>query len=377
MSLTVLFPSVASDSDSSEADTQTNSMDTATDEDFHDLDLAINMTPFVDWDVLGDLEMSSKSDDCLDEVFPSEALNDSLNQSVREMGPPVMLLSHRVLQDAGSEEGAWGDPEDSDLDPDPGLDHEEVRYKRERGFYDIGMLNIDTASLSNDTLHRLLDDRDHVNYLLHPDVKIEVLMAEQRKHMRIAQLLKLSQSPPEPPHPLQVIRPREGVPQGEGRGMPVPPNTPRLAKLKPDHCWIRDIPDSPEVSCRDEKAEGPPLPTSGTDTTHPPDSTPAPAAPEEQVSSQGEGEGGEEVPPGVGPGPGPGSGTDSVSESGSDVSRNDQAVAHHYIREDIPWNPGQCLPQRSVIHFCENSSCFSLLNVGDGALFLREFSVLC
>ena len=84
------------------------------------------------------------------------------------------------------------------------------------------MLNIDTASLSNDTLHRLLDDRDHVNYLLHPDVKIEVLMAEQRKHMRIAQLLKLSQSPPEPPHPLQVIRPREGVPQGEGRGMPVP-----------------------------------------------------------------------------------------------------------------------------------------------------------
>ena len=75
------------------------------------------------------------------------------------------------------------------------------------------------------------------------------------------------------------------------------------------------------------------------------------------------------MPPGVGPGPGPGSGTDSVSESGSDVSRNDQAVAHHYIREDIPWNPGQCLPQRSVIHFCENSSCFSLLNVGDGALF--------
>ena len=111
MSLTFLFASAASDSDSSEADTQTNSMDTATDEDFHDLDLASNMTPFVDWDVLGDLEMSSKSDDCLDEVFPPEALNDSLNQSEREMGPPVMLLSHRALQDAGSEEGAWGDPD--------------------------------------------------------------------------------------------------------------------------------------------------------------------------------------------------------------------------------------------------------------------------
>ena len=325
-------------------------MDTATDEDFHDLDLASNMTPFVDWDVLGDLEMSSKSDDCLDEVFLPETLNDSLNQSEREIGPPVMLVSHRALQDAGSAEGAWGDHEDSDLDPDPGLDHEEVKYKRERGFYDIGMLNIDTASLSNDTLHRLLDDRDHVNYMLHPDVKIEVLMAEQRKHMRIAQLLKLSQSPPEPPHPLQVIRPREGVTQGEGRGMPVPPNTPRLAKLKPDHCWIREIPDSPEVSVRDEKAEGPPLPPPDPDTTNTPDITPAS---EEQVStthpdsvSQGEGAEVEEAPAG----PGAGSGTDSVSESGSDVSKNDQAVAQHYIKEDIPWNPGQYLQYLHLSH---------------------------
>ena len=238
-------------------------MDTATDDDLHDLDLASNITPFVDWDQLGDLEISSKSDDCLDEVFLCEPFGDALAKPEHERAPPVVLLSYSELSEnrSDSDQEACHAPEDSDLDPDPGLDRDEVKYKRERGFYDVGMLNIDVVSLSNETLQRVISDNDHVNYLLHPDVKIEVLMAEQRKHMRIAQLLKLSQAPAEPPHPLQVVRPPDDSTQGDGKGMPVPPNTPRLAKLKPDHCWIKDIPDSPDVTTPgcDGNAGEPPL----------------------------------------------------------------------------------------------------------------------
>ena len=66
----------SSDAESSEADTHTNSVDTATDSDLaeDDDDVMSHMTPFVPWDDLGDLDMSSKSDDCLDEVFPTEGL---------------------------------------------------------------------------------------------------------------------------------------------------------------------------------------------------------------------------------------------------------------------------------------------------------------
>ena len=350
-------------------------MDTATDDDFHDLDLASNITPFVDWDELGDLEMSSKSDDCLDEVFPPELPSDPLGKSERNSGPPVVLLSHNQLTDSrsGSDGEACGDLGDSNLDPDPGLDRDEVKYKRERGFYDVGMLNVDVTSLSNDTLQRMEDDSDHLNYLLHPDVKIEVLMAEQRKHMRIAQLLKLSQPPAEPLHPLQILRPLEdSSTQGEAKGMPVPPNTPRLAKLKPDHCWIKDIPDSPEMVPPESETQGPPLllaihntessePTTSISTTTTTTATTTTTTdiipktlPEEQVSSQSsqqqpQPESDKKDSDNNSTGRGAevhivrqdvGSVSDSVSESGSDVSRNDHAVAQHYTKEDIPWNPG-------------------------------------
>ncbi len=317
-----------------------------------------------------------------------------------------MLINHRELPETVPQselEAAARDLDlvDSDLDPDPGVDRDEVKYKRERGFYDVGMLSTDVMTLSNETLKRMLSDSDDVNYLLHPDVKIEVLMAEQRKHMRIAQLLKLSQPPAEPPHPLQIIRPpcEETGGAGEGKAIPVPPNTPRLAKLKPDHCWIKDIPDSPDdvipsyqSGAAADKAPLPLVPddketreTAGADVTSM-DVSPQSVQPEEQVSSANEG-------------PGRDSGdlelamevesptvdsrealaeqtaqkvvqsalnavaqmtssvhhdgddvtsheemsmvSDSVSESGSDVSRNDQAVAQHYTKEDIPWHPGK------------------------------------
>ncbi len=288
-----------------------------------------------------------------------------------------MLLSNKPLSDEVTSDSDpfrdLCDPTDSDLDPDPGVDRDEVKYKRERGFYDVGMLNVDTVTLCNETLKRLLSDTDDLNYLLHPDVKIEVLMAEQRKHMRIAQLLKLSQPPPEPLHPLQIVRPPSE--SEDGKEMPVPPNTPRLAKLKPDHCWIKEIPDSPEVPSDDVG--------SSANLEHDGNSVDAAAnSSHEELDSSVEVKASSDQSERVKPevidhahaqrldsetsqpvGPETSAVSDSVSESGSDVSRNDQAVAQHYIKDDIPWHPGTCLLTLGVAnlaHSCDQQVQFPI-----------------
>ncbi len=387
----------ASDEESSEADTQTTqSIDSATDDDIFDLELASNINTFVPWDDFNDLDISSRSDDCLDELLPDMGTPKQSRDQATE--PPVVLIMRKELSEEDSlKRGSafghdLGKPHglESDLDPDPGCDRDEVKYKKERGFYDVGMLTVDVMSLSTEALTKTLDERGDLNYLLHPDIKIELLMAEQKKHIRIAQLLKLSQPPPEPLSPLQIICPPSTTEnQDRKEGTLVPPNTPKLAKLKPDACWIKDIPDSPEVM---PTADTPPVPTEGaavpsSETISPAGVTePCTQNPvEEQDSSKQEpktqavhrnstssatkthdlaSRSNDDISRSRDSLSRSHEKTDSdscsniedhnvncsicdtVSESGSDQSKND---LHHYVKEDIPWNPGTVKRHKQVM----------------------------
>ncbi len=101
----------SSDGESSETDTGTNSLDTAgTEDDLLDDDVMSQMTPFVDWDGLADLEMSSKSDDCLDEAFPFESLGEIFARVWIFAAPMATEFGCCLHRFAGTIDGATSTP---------------------------------------------------------------------------------------------------------------------------------------------------------------------------------------------------------------------------------------------------------------------------
>jgi len=77
-----------------------------------------------------------------------------------------------------------------------------------------------------------------LNYYLHPDIKIELLFAQQRKHRHIAQLLKLSQR--------QLKDFSVPVVRLDTDSTEVPNPQPVFTKLREDSSWIKPVEISPE-----------------------------------------------------------------------------------------------------------------------------------
>ncbi len=328
------------DDDSSDADTHSTPADNNLAEEFKDL-YDINPTYFA-WDDLDDLEMSSRSADDVDEVFP-----DDVPSPIHSHGrmPNVVLLSYKAFMDSddNSDDESLSDEGDEVTEESELEDFvtQENAGRPERGFYDVSMFNV-LYALSEQGLP---DDEDseqsqRLNYYLHPDIKLEIMMAQQRKHRRIAQLLQLSQ------HDCQVSPPTVTVSRPDTQKLCplVIPNTPSHTKLRADSSWIKETPPSPQTEI------GPPilsdvehenvLVQTNNDKTITTDSETVEQCEdsrEDVVSPGGEPSNGSEACAGGEPSTGM-----DTSTGGEIVSEDDLSEGlEHYKKEEIPWAPGR------------------------------------
>ena len=120
----------------------------------------------------------------------------------------------------------------SEIDDLAEEDQAEENPRPERGFYDVSMLNMRLGCES------VPEDGEPPQYYLHPDIKIELLMALLKKHRRTAQLLRLSQ-PPSPPATNEE-------PDLIDIEEPGPSMVASFTKVRSDTSWIREIPPSPQ-----------------------------------------------------------------------------------------------------------------------------------
>ena len=198
---------------------------------------------FFNWEDIDEFEMSSRSADSIDEV-------ESQTPSVRKCNhqstdPAIVLLSHSKFDwDTAMEKeslatGAYPTTEESEIDDVIG---EEYAGRPEKGFYDVSMFYVNLAPSEEDGPLDEEEERD-LNYYLHPDIKIEMLFAQQRKHRHIAQLLKLSQRQLKESVPMRVPIVRLHPDQTN-----ILNPQPVFTKLREDSSWIKPAEMSPEPS---------------------------------------------------------------------------------------------------------------------------------
>lgn len=258
-----------------------------------------------------DYDISSRSADSLD-----DCLEDSDYKEYHFTGTnPVLLLSYSPgidLHDGRlDEEGSEGDVEsESDL--------EEDAARPERGFYDVSMLTgYEGAQVLVEDLTSVYEDaeasksKDEEFLFLHPDVKLEYMISQSKKQLRIAKLLKLSEILKEKDKAAQSAK---VVTSKGGNSLQAPELPPRAhtptPKLMPDDYWIKDIPDSD---------------VDGTEV----DVCAKPNDEHEEVA--------EEI---LLPVPEVCSTQEEITVSQS-PPKEKSSVPEHYEKEDIPWSPGQ------------------------------------
>ena len=297
--------------------------------------------PFLSWDDLDDIS-STSMDSLMDMQAEPLAKRSSDARDMRSQ-PRVVLLSYRAFSGSEGDHGNTSDgnevlTEESDFED---FVPEEHSGKVQRGFYDVQMLNTNLLGLDVEGQADEALPVNQINYYLHPDYKMELLMAQQRKHRRIAQLLKLSQPPGEESEPTTLHARSPPRPQG-------PAAAPQVAKLRADNFWIKETPPSPQdpnkITDTSEEAEetivspsNDELPSSGSE---------QPAVGDTQESLlPSTTETTPEVAPAVDTDPQPLQEADHPdpeddSESGPGTTAQDIGVLQHYQKEDIPWNPG-------------------------------------
>ena len=188
-----------------------------------------------------DYEISSRSADSLDDAYSESPLVDT---PYLDWGKSNILLLHYKpnLLDAQAE--CWHVSND-DSDVEDYLTEEDTR-RREWGYYDVGMF----AELDED-LQELKEHSEELDtYFLHPDEKVENIFAHQRKQLRIAQLLKLSQMKKEQDELKSQTVYSQDCSLKEDHKLQ---SAAALAtKVRPDDYWIKDIPNPGEVEQEEE-----------------------------------------------------------------------------------------------------------------------------
>lgn len=184
---------------------------------------------FFKWDDIDDFEMSSRSADSIDEVETDLPHPRGLG------GPNVVLLSHTARRHGEEEALAADEGAESELDD---VVAEENAGRPEKGFYDVSMFYVNLAPSEEGLTGDDEEEKQELNYYLHPDFKIELLFAQQRKHRHIAQLLKLSDKQ----------RKETTVPiiKLHSDQQDLCPQTPIVTKFRDDSSWIKPVELSPE-----------------------------------------------------------------------------------------------------------------------------------
>lgn len=114
----------------------------------------------------------------------------------------------------------------------------------EQGFYDVSMLSGGSTQLSS-----CLSNADKERILLHPDLKLEYIMATHHRQRRVAEQLLASDCP------LQTLADTDEDDKHckLSREPSFVSNCPQLSKVRPDDFWIRDVAmpasDSDETKC--------------------------------------------------------------------------------------------------------------------------------
>lgn len=310
--------------------------------------------PFLTWDDLDDV--SSHSVDSLIEFNPDEPCSKHSSSYDSKPRPIVELLSYRTF--SGSDGGPEG-PTDTKVEASGDESDiedfvaEETSGRVERGFYDVLML---TGNFLGPEVEGQEGDTDvppeFINYYLHPDVKMELLMAQQRKNRRIAQILKLSQ-PPKEVDSEYLATPSQQTTQAK----PVAgASTPQVTKLRADNSWIKEIPPSPQDPDKmpdiEEQGDVEPLelysdpfPTEAeveavSSALIQPLLEVTPPTPRDRLPSD------QDQPLRSSVSPSPDVDTQCLEGEAcrvgvdSDSTNPELGVLQHYHKEDIPWNPG-------------------------------------
>jgi len=122
----------------------------------------------------------------------------------------------------------------------------------EQGFYDVSMLSGGAAQLSD-----CLSDADKERILLHPDLKLEYIMATHHRQRRVAEQLLASECPLQ----TAAAAAAEDADEDEddkhcelSREPSFVTSCPQPSKVKPDDFWIREVADglpsdSEEAKC--------------------------------------------------------------------------------------------------------------------------------
>jgi len=122
----------------------------------------------------------------------------------------------------------------------------------EQGFYDVSILSGGAAQLSS-----CLSDTDKERILLHPDLKLEYIMASHHRQRRVAEQLLASDCPQQTAATAEAADEDEDGDSKQCKLSPEPSfvtSCPQPSKVKPDDFWIRDMADempsdSEEANC--------------------------------------------------------------------------------------------------------------------------------
>ena len=176
--------------------------------------------------------------------------NDSFDDDIGDASQASVTLTSHVHHD-------WTDDDDfaafvsmARLDwSDDGEVDDDSSPTGEQGFYDVTMLS--GGVFSEVQLSSCLTD-DDTELLLHPDLKLEYIMATHHRQRRIAEQLLASDSANETA--AAAVTEDEDKQHRLSREISFVAGCPQLSKVKPDDFWIREVvdglpSDSDEAKC--------------------------------------------------------------------------------------------------------------------------------
>ena len=123
----------------------------------------------------------------------------------------------------------------------------------EQGFYDVTMLS--GGVISETQLSNCLSDADKERILVHPDLKLEFIMATHHRQRRVAEQLLASDCSLQTSTTAAVVDDDDNGHHKLSREPSFVANCLQLSKVKPDDFWIRDMAentlpgDSEEAKC--------------------------------------------------------------------------------------------------------------------------------
>jgi len=114
----------------------------------------------------------------------------------------------------------------------------------ELGFYDVSMLS--GGAISETQLSSCLSDADTDKILIHPDLKLEYIMAAHHRQRRVAEQLLASDCSLEPAAAAAATVDDDDADKHHklSREPSFVSNLPQPSKVKPDDFWIRDVADA-------------------------------------------------------------------------------------------------------------------------------------